>query len=328
MTETIRTTDEARGAALRLTATSVALAGMLPYLTIKIIWLAGGTLGVDDPARFGGGAFFALNLLTFAMDAVGAVIVLAFVMPWGRGIPAGMILPPVWLGTGLLIPIAVQAPLAVLAGLLSGAPLTAPGSPVAGWVYAVVYTGFTCQALGLTAAFLSHARRRWPGVFTRRISDGPASRTRELQVFVAGGVAVVAAVLAAVNLSWLLGSTLGLPEDAVAARSVVFHLRAATNTLAPIAAATGLLTVVLGRSARPLRGPVAFAWLGSGVMFGGSLWEMIVMLTPGAFGSGGVGDVGLLGLVALFTLLTGLVAAMTGAFALVERERRADPRTP
>ncbi|MEV8637706.1 hypothetical protein AB0395_39280 [Streptosporangium sp. NPDC051023] len=315
-----------RAAALRLTAVAVALAGVLPYLTLKIIWLTGGTLGIADPAWVRDGALFGLNLLTFAMDAVATLILLAFVLPWGRRIPAGAILPPMWVGIGLLVPIAVEAPLGFLIDLLSGTPLSSPNDPVAGWVYLVVYTGFTCQAIGLTVGFLHHARSRWPGVFTSRVSEGAASRTRELQTFVAWGIAGVSVILAAINLTWLLGSTGGLSVEVAGERSVFFFLRAAVNTLLPLAVAIGLLTIVRGRSDRRLRGPVILAWLGSGAMFAWPLWEMIIRFTPTELSGRGAGDAGVLGLVSLFTLLTGLVAGMTGAFALVDRVRSAAPR--
>nr|BFE87459.1 hypothetical protein GCM10020093_100600 [Planobispora longispora] len=59
--------------------------GHSPYLALKLIWLAGGTLGIQDPSVLEDAGFFGLNLLTFGMDAVALVIVLAFVRPWGGG---------------------------------------------------------------------------------------------------------------------------------------------------------------------------------------------------------------------------------------------------
>ncbi|MFC7644365.1 hypothetical protein ACFQX6_29430 [Streptosporangium lutulentum] len=131
------------------------------------------------------GGFFALNLLTFLMDLVALLVALALVRPWGRRIPAGLILLPTWVATGLLIPISIQAPPAALVAVLGGDSVV-PGNLVAGWVYLVVYTGFVCQGLGLTVAFVHHARHRWPRVFAR-VGDVPPSPTRELQVFVARG---------------------------------------------------------------------------------------------------------------------------------------------
>ncbi|MGV9775508.1 hypothetical protein [Streptosporangium sp. NPDC003464] len=315
-----RVSDDTRAGALQLTATAVAVAGTLPYLTLKLTWLTGGSAGIDDPAVLQDGGFFGLNLLTFGLDAVALLIALAFVRPWGRRIPAGLLLAPMWVGTGLLVPLAAMVVPAFLVGLFDGGPF--PGSgPVAGWVFAVVYTGFVCQGLGLVAGFVHHARLRWPGVFTRRTSEGPAGPTLELQTFVAWGAVAVAAVLAAFNLCWLLGIPFGLPAGALIGRPPASWLQNAVNTVLPVAGAAGLLAVVRRRSGRPLWMPVALAWLGSGGMFGWSMWGLLVTLTPSDLGSGGPGGGSALELVTLFTVLAGLVIGLAGAFALVERER-------
>ncbi|MBG0828627.1 hypothetical protein HS041_12695 [Planomonospora sp. ID67723] len=313
--------DDARTGALRLTASAVAAAGMLPYLTLKVIWLTGGSLGINDPEVLEDSGFFGLNLLTFSMDVVALLIAIAFVRPWGRRIPAGLVLLPIWVGTGLLSTILVQAPLSSLVGVLSGTPLLPPGGPVAGWVYLVVYTGFCCQGLGLMIGFQYHARRRWPWVFTLRTSDDTASATREVQSFVARGTVAVAGVLSTINLAWLLGVTYGLPAETVARRSFAFYLNIGINAALPVAAAAGLLMIVRGRSARPLWVPVTLAWIGSGAMFAWSLYGMIITLTPSPLNSGG--DRGMVDLVTLFTLLTGAVVGLSGIFALAGRAARA-----
>ncbi|WP_433253566.1 hypothetical protein ACQPYK_10405 [Streptosporangium sp. CA-135522] len=310
--------DDARAWALRLTATAVTVAGTLPYITLKLIWLTGGSAGIDDPVMLRDGGFFGLNLLTFGLDAVALLIALAFVRPWGFRIPAGLILAPMWVGIGLLVPLPLVVVPVFLADLFGGTPFVAGGGPVAGWVFAVVYAGFTCQAFGLVAGFVFHARRRWPGMFTRRTSEGAAGPTQELQVFVAGGAMIVALILAAFNLSWLLGFAVGLPAGALADRSLASWLQGAVSVLLPIAGAAGLLAIVRRRSGRPLWVPVTLAWIGSGGMFGWSMWMLLVTLTPTALKAAPGG--GAMDLVTLFTLLTGLVTGLAGAFALVERE--------
>ncbi|MFB9721396.1 hypothetical protein [Planobispora longispora] len=310
----------------RLAATAVAVVGILPYLALKLIWLAGGTLGIQDPSVLEDAGFFGLNLLTFGMDAVALVIVLAFVRPWGRRIPAGLVLLPTWVGIGLLATILAQVPLSALAGVLSGTPLLSEDSPVAGWVYLVVYAGFCCQGLGLIIGFRYHARRRWPWVFTRGVSDGTAGATGEFQGFAAWGVVIVAGVLVLINLSWMLGATYGLPAALVADRTFAFYLNSGVNTVLAVAAAAGLLVIVRRRSGRPLWIPVTLAWVGSGAMFGWSLYSMIITLTPNPLNPGG--DQGILGMVSLFTLLTGAVVGLTGIVALAEHASASRPAPP
>ncbi|GII05933.1 hypothetical protein [Planobispora takensis] len=312
--------DDARMGALRTTAVVVAAAGTLPYITLKVTWLTGGRLGINDPSLTSDGGFFGLNLLTLGMDAVALLVALAFLRPWGRRIPAGLVLLPMWVGIGLLAPLPLLAPLSALAAALEKGAVVPAGAPVAGWVYLVVYTGFICQGIGLTAGFLHHARHRWPTVFEARTSDGAAGAAgpaRELQTFVAWGAVAVAAVLAVIDLGWSLGAEYGLTAEMIAQRGFGARMQDAVNAVLAVAAAAGLLTVVRRRSDRPLWVPVAVAWVGSGGMFGWSLWSMIVTLTPNPLSPRG--DQGIVGLVVLFTLLTGAVVGLAGVFTLAER---------
>ncbi|MFB9878311.1 hypothetical protein ACFFMN_10250 [Planobispora siamensis] len=311
---------DARMGALRVTAVAVAAAGTLPYITLKVTWLTGGRLGLNDSGLTSDAGFFGLNLLTLGMDAVALLIALAFLRPWGRRIPAGLVLLPMWVGIGLLAPLPLLAPLTALAAVLEKGAVVPAGAPVAGWVYLVVYAGFICQGIGLAAGFLHHARHRWPAVFEARTSEGAAGAAgpaRELQTFVAWGAVAVAAVLVVIDLGWALGAEYGLTAEMIAQRRFGARLQDGVNAALAAAAVTGLLTVVRRRSDRPLWIPVALAWVGSGGMFGWSLWSMVVTLTPNPLNPGG--GQGVTGLVGLFTLLTGAVVGLAGIFILVGR---------
>ncbi|MFD2354901.1 hypothetical protein ACFSTC_45040 [Nonomuraea ferruginea] len=67
----------------RVTAAIVAMAAMLPYLTLKVLWLTGSPVGVTDPALMDDSAMYGMNVLTFGMDAVALVLALGFTMRWG-----------------------------------------------------------------------------------------------------------------------------------------------------------------------------------------------------------------------------------------------------
>jgi hypothetical protein len=45
--------NERRAGIGRITAAIIAIAAMLPYLTLKIVWLTGGSIGVDDRGQRG-----------------------------------------------------------------------------------------------------------------------------------------------------------------------------------------------------------------------------------------------------------------------------------
>src|SRR4029453_3589939 len=75
----------------------------LPYLSLKIVWLAGGTLGVADRAMMQHAGMIALNAITAGMDLVAIAIALAFTHSWGLKLPAWLVLPPMWVATGFLL---------------------------------------------------------------------------------------------------------------------------------------------------------------------------------------------------------------------------------
>ncbi|MGW0477639.1 hypothetical protein [Nonomuraea sp. NPDC003214] len=296
----------------RITAALVAIAAMLPYLTIKILWLTGSSLGVTDPNLMGTSTMLGMNALTFGMDAVALVLALAFTMRWGMRLPAWLVLLPLWVGTGLLSVVMLTAPL----GLgLEGVGVFANGGPIEPWVYLTVYAGFFGQGAGLLTAFVLYARDRWPALFSTPIGYGPAPATKPFQLVVGWGALLVVALLGGTRIVWALGGGL----SAVAAAQGVLK-----GGLA-IAAGAALLVVVRGSGRRPFWQPLAAGWLGSGAMFGWGLYALIVMIVGGPLG---VEIEAAAGLVELFTTLTGLVIGMCGAFVLVERLAVGDVQPP
>ncbi|MEV7383034.1 hypothetical protein AB0O10_32615, partial [Streptomyces lydicus] len=76
-----------RGRTTRTVLRVTTLAACVPYLTLKIAWIAGSRIGIPEGSalRRDGNSLMALNALTVLMDA--AVIALAFLLtrPWGGG---------------------------------------------------------------------------------------------------------------------------------------------------------------------------------------------------------------------------------------------------
>ncbi|MFC6540829.1 hypothetical protein ACFQES_29275 [Nonomuraea salmonea] len=186
----------------RVTAAIVAVAAMLPYLTLKILWLAGHYVGVGAPDLMADLAMVGMNAMTFGMDAVGLVLALAFTMRWGLRLPAWLVLLPLWVGSGLLSVVIVSAPVVLAASGLDALD----GGPIEPWVYAMVYGGFIGQGVGLMAAFALYARDRWPAVFTTRLSHPFPSLTRPLQRVIAWAALPVAVLLGGVMLTRVIGA--------------------------------------------------------------------------------------------------------------------------
>ncbi|HEU5024333.1 MAG TPA: hypothetical protein VFV01_05375 [Spirillospora sp.] len=310
----------ARGpGALRLAVCAATVAACVPYLSIKIAWLSGSTVGWNDAAAAKDSVLYVGNAITMGMDALAVLVACAFTFPWGRRVPAWLLLPPIWVATGLLAPIALAVPLGtVIQSLASAEPVTGTENGLQGWVYGVVYTGFTLQGIGLLTAFVLHARGRWPEVFTVRTADVPTGATRSLQLLLARGALVPAAVCAAAHFFWAFGGTAGLPDDQAAARNAPQQVLDGVWGLLALSGAAGLLALA-ERSRRPGRFvvPLAAAWAGAGAMFAWSLYGLIVTLA--AADALGADAAPVSGLVALGGTLTGLAVALTGAFLLAEQ---------
>jgi hypothetical protein len=284
----------------RITAALVAMAAMLPYLTLKILWLTGHPVGVSDQAFMNDPAVVGLNAMTFGMDAVALLLALAFTTRRGMRLPAWLVLLPLWTGTGLLSVVVVAAPLEVL---LEGMSAFSMGGPIAPWVYMTVYGGFIGQGVGLMTAFVLYAKDRWPQFFTTALGHAYAGLTRPFQTLVARGALLVSAVLGGIRLYGVFAGPQTAVPDAV-------------RVLLTLGAAVALVLLVRGRGARPFWQPLVVAWLGSGAMFAWGLYAMILICAGAPLGGG---MSGLNAFVELFGTLTGLVMAMCGAFLLVER---------
>ncbi|GAA2398476.1 hypothetical protein GCM10010404_65280 [Nonomuraea africana] len=297
--------DAPRAGIGRITAAVVAMAATLPYLTIKILWLTGDTVGVTAPSLMNSATMVGLNAMTFGMDVVGLLLALAFTMRWGMRLPAWLVLLPIWVGIGLLSQILVSLAVTLL---LEGAG--AFGNEfLAGWVYLVVYGGFSLQGVGLIVAFSLYARERWPWVFR----SGAARTAVPFQHVVGRGSLLVAAVVGGANLYWALGGTAGLDPAVVAARTMAGGIAQTFTGVLAIAGALAYLSLLRGSAPWA----VVLSWLGSGSLFGWGLYKMIIIVTAGPLRA--TVPMVATDLVDLFSLLTGMVLGMAGAFLLIER---------
>ncbi len=176
---------------IRLVVGYAAIVAVLPYLALKVLWVSGVMVGVPEssPARAAG--FVGANIVTGGLDVVAILAALAFTHQWGRQLPAWLVLPPIWVGTGLLIPAAVEVVNGAMAAALTGGrAVSLAGGLVAPWAYLVVYTSFGLQAVLLTCAFVWYARTRWAEVFDRAHGATDPGSTAGLQrvLATAGGV--------------------------------------------------------------------------------------------------------------------------------------------
>ncbi|GAY10590.1 hypothetical protein [Pseudonocardia sp. N23] len=264
-----------------------AIAGTLPYLVLKSVWLTGGRAGVTDPALLASASMTVLNAVTVAMDA--CVVALALVLTTRRGLraPALPVLLPAWVGTGFLVPMAVSVLPATLLSL-DGPP---EATVLAPWVQPLVYGGFAWQGVFLVAAFAGYARERWGTLVAHPVRR--AAAVEPVLRVVAGGAAVTALVSAALHVATgpLIGGGVAIMTEGV-------------NAALAVAGAWGLVSLVRRRGPRRLA--LAAAWTGCAAMFSWGLWSTVTTMGATALATGGVPTAGL-------AAVTGLLAGLSGA---------------
>jgi hypothetical protein len=291
-----------------------AIACALPYLALKIVWLSGGTLGAAKPDIMRDSSMIVLNAVTAGMDLVGIGLALAFTHRWGLRIPAWLLLPPMWVASGLLARFVVGVPLAaVLNALISGGLPRVTGGPVQPWVYVVVYVEFAGLGIGLMLAFLLYAKARW-------VQGLPSSATwpgatRDVEVALANSMGPVTLALGVLYF-----------VQAFHARTIVGSLNNGIDAALMMGAAAGVLMLVHGRGSRmPLWVPIAMAWVGGGSLFAWGLWQTINVLSQTMLVRSAA-FTPFANLVGLLRLILGLVIGLLTVFFLAsltgEREKR------
>ncbi|MFD5791760.1 hypothetical protein ACFWH1_34750 [Streptomyces sp. NPDC127037] len=300
---------------------TVAIVACLPYITLKVAWLAGSHIGIPDgSALLDHRALMAVaNGGSVLMD--GAVVVLALLLtrPWGLRVPAWLLALPMWVATGLLLPIMTGYPVQLLVLALGGDD---DGAKDAGrpflheWVFGVVYGGFILQGLCLGALFVLYARDRWGRLWRGTLGELPDSPTAPALRAAAVAASLLALAPGTMHLLWAAGSTAGLSADRAAGRDSGFHVLEAVYVLWTATAAAGVLLLAFRRSALPLRVPLAAAWGGSGVMACWGGWLSIASL---AGADDAQQPTAAMVLIYAVQMLVGTLMVTLGAYFLTER---------
>lgn len=307
-----------RAGSARLVVGYLAIAAMLPYLLLKLAWVSGSLVGIADTGKADDPTLFALNVATLGMDLTAVAVVLAFTHSWGLRVPAWAVLLPVWVATGLLVPIVLSAPLVAVAELWSPASGSGGTPFLESWVTPMVYTSFTAQGVGITVAFWLYARSRWAAAFRLRVGARAEGPTQPVYRFGAGIAVLLGVPVATIQLLWATGSTLGLPDAMVDGIGASHYIQSLTSGLLAAGAVAGLLTLVhqWGRGT-PYWVPLVATWVGAGAMWTWGAWGITLLLSEASLG-GGSGDHGLLTWLDAAQVLAGTVTAMVGVLVTAE----------
>ena len=264
---------------------AVAVVSCLPYLSLKVAWIAGSHLGIPDgsPLLEHRTAVAVANGVTVLMDACVIVLALVLTRPWGLRLPAWLLAVPMWVATGLLTPIMTGFPVQLLVSAFGGSVDATDdgGEPfLHSWVFGVVYGGFIVQGLALGALFALYARDRWGGLWQGRVWELPRA---VLGTAAQKTAAVAAAVLAlpplTAHLLWACGGTFGLNDDLIADRTSDFHVvEAQSAVFVTVTAAAGLMLAFRRGRALPVAVPLTLAWIASAAVACWSGWQAVASL--------------------------------------------------
>ncbi|MFD3487880.1 hypothetical protein [Streptomyces sp. NPDC058665] len=296
---------------------AVAVASCLPYIALKLVWIAGGRTCIPDGSTLlENRAMMAVaNGVSVVLDATVVVLALLLTQPWGRRVPAWLLALPMWVGTGLLAPIMTGYPLQLAASVVDGTrPAPSDSEPfLDAWVFGVVYSGFILQGLTLGALFVRYARRRWGHLWRGALSD--VTTTTAVRATAAAG-SLSALLPAGAHLLWAAGVTTGLSADRIDGRSADFYLVEGVNGLFAVSAVVGTVLLAFRFPAAgglSPRIPLAAAWVGSGTLgcWGGFLLLVTALPTdPGRGASGPMVLTYAVSMVAGFLLLSTVVSVL------------------
>ncbi|MFI6420472.1 hypothetical protein ACIBG6_24105 [Streptomyces sp. NPDC050842] len=274
-----------RPSLLRRVLRILAIAACLPYISLKIVWVAGGELGIPAGSVLleHRTTLAVANSLSVLADAAVIVLALLLTQAWGLRVRAWLLAFPMWAATGLLAPIMAGYPAQLAIALLTGDErAAAPSEPfLDGWVFAVVYSGFILQGLTLGTLFVLYARDRWGHVWRGRLGEVSARVSGPGVMAAALAGAVVSLVPATVQLIWLSGSARGLSAQRAAERDSDFYVLSAIQLGFLVAAVVFTLVLVLRRPARlGVRPVLALAWVSTSAAGCWGAYMSLVALMP------------------------------------------------
>lgn len=224
---------------LERVAVGLVVVAVVPYLTLKVLWLVGSRIGVTDDAvltELHSTRMVVGNAITIGLELVAVALAWALTSARGRRVPGWIMLGLGAGASGLLAPILLSLPVgAALQLAVEGNVHTGGMDHMRPWVFATVYGGFGLMAVGISVLAWRYATSRWDRV-VRRAPERPPGWT-----IVVGGLGLMP--FAGAMLWWgLLGPGASGPQgmDAVVQRTtlVTTGLLAVGGFVAPLLSGT------------------------------------------------------------------------------------------
>lgn len=249
-----------------------------PYLLIKIAW----TFGFFIPTeQMGNASWRMINAATVVLSIVAILLAMAFCRPWGERLPAWLVALPVWVGTGLLVPMLLLAPVLGPAAMIRDKEAGAANV----WAYEQIFIMISLVGVGifLPLALVGYAKARWPEALSGQTDYGELpEHTRQLQITLARLVAVCCILLGVIKVFWAAGGTLGIEPVLLDNRDVWWHLLSLSTGAWAIAGAWGLLVLTSRHGSRRFLPPMTAVWISSGMLFSYNLFSALSAIRPDA----------------------------------------------
>jgi hypothetical protein len=243
-----------------------------PYLLIKIAWTFGLFLPTEE---MGATSWRVINAATAVLAVIAILLALAFSRPWGERLPAPLIALPIWLGTGLLVPMVLLVP--VLGPAAVGRDAQAGAADI--WVHEQIFIMLSLVGVGvgLPIALAGYVHARWPQAVRGTVDFVyQPGHTRGLQAIIAKFVAIGCILLGTIKVFWAAGGALGLDSAMLDERNLWWHMLSLSTGAWAFAGAWGVLLLTSGRGSRRILPPMAAAWISSGMMFSHSLYNLLL----------------------------------------------------
>lgn len=248
-----------------------------------------------------------LNILTFSMDVIAVLLALTFSHSWGRNVYNWLVLFPIWVGIGFLIPIIMATPVHIILSLLQSKPnlnVTAGQSILAPWVRAAVFTSFVGQGIALITAFVLYALGRWNHIMKLKSSDTPPFSVAIIRL--SRFAFVMAVLVASLHLSWAFGSSLGFPDELLRNRASNFYVFHLVFGIIPLLGAIGIISLSKKLLFNRIITPLIMCWIGAGSMFTWGSWLVLGDVLKGS----SVNSIGGPTITSIVMALTGLSIAI------------------
>lgn len=160
----------------------------------------------------------------------------------GERLPAWLVALPIWVGTGLLVPILLIAPILGPAAMIRDQEAGAADF----WVYEQIFVMISLFGIGifLPLALAGYAMARWPEALsgTTDYKELPGN-TLQLQIILARIVAAGCILLGVIKVFWAVGGSFGIDQATMEGRDVWWYLLSLSTGVWSFAGAWGILVV-------------------------------------------------------------------------------------